>query len=129
MYSKGRQKPAKGNQFKRAKLSPAIVAQMRLLGSDMPNKQLGQRFGVSQSVVSEVLRGKSWAHVPIPLPPQNGGKFRSGEFAYQSKLTRAIVDACRKEYARGKVTMTALAKRYGITKGTMRHAIVGITWR
>lgn len=52
-----------------------------------------------------------------------------GEDAPTAVLTSAIVASCRDEYAKGRVSMTSLAEKYGIHYTTMRNAIIGRTWR
>ncbi len=46
-----------------AKLTEADVRSIRRIGSAIPQHKLGKIFGVAQSVISAVLRGRSWKSV------------------------------------------------------------------
>lgn len=45
-----------------------------------------------------------------------------------AKLSHAIVDKAKKEYAAGDTTFAILAATYGVGKSTMREAVRGHTW-
>lgn len=52
-----------------------------------------------------------------------------GEECVFSVLTEEDVKNIRKEYAAGGVTMSAIAKRFGLCTATIQEAIRGITWK
>jgi hypothetical protein len=52
-----------GEQSGSSKLSERNVKEIRMLKGIMPQWQIGERFGVTQSNVSAIHRGKSWKHV------------------------------------------------------------------
>lgn len=59
MVAKNRQ--AKGERFPQAKLKEHDVKE--ILASDERNKELAERFGVNQSVISNIRSRKQWRHV------------------------------------------------------------------
>lgn len=63
MASKGR--ASRGEYVPTAKLTDATVLAIRArwAESSIPQKQLAQEYGVSHSVISEVLHGKAWRHL------------------------------------------------------------------
>ena len=62
MVSKGRQ--LKGEQFPQAKLTDDGVREVRRLRmAGLSQQAIADRFGVSQVVISLILRGKTWKHV------------------------------------------------------------------
>ena len=56
------------------------------------------------------------------------GRRRSGEKHYMARLTDDLVRTLRAEYKPGDSWM-ALEKKYGINRGVLRPAILGITWK
>ena len=72
--ARGRQ--AKGEKQHLAKLTEDDVVEIKvLLGFGMSNRQIARQFGVSESIISNIKRGKTWAHVipssPSRSPPQS----------------------------------------------------------
>lgn len=57
------------------------------------------------------------------------GRLRVGERHQNAKLTVSAVREARADYARGGVTIRALAARYGVTEMTIHHALRGHTWK
>lgn len=51
-----------------------------------------------------------------------------GDDHHTSKLTIKIVKECRKRRKDTGCSFGKMAKEYGVTKATMRRAVVGITW-
>jgi predicted XRE-type DNA-binding protein len=63
MVSKGRQ--ARGERNANAKLTEAVVREMRqLYASGMKQDALAARFNISQMTVSDVIRRRTWRHIP-----------------------------------------------------------------
>lgn len=62
-----RNRQLKGEQIHQSKLTAAQVAEIRALyvprSKDANQYQLAQRFGVSQSEISQILSAKRWAHL------------------------------------------------------------------
>ena len=60
----GPRAPARGAHHGRAKLTDASVA--AILRSRMSQTELGRTYGVSQAVISAIIRGIRWKHIPRP---------------------------------------------------------------
>lgn len=61
----GRDLHARGEKQHLAKLTaPAVLEMRRLRASGAKLRELSERFGVSQVQVSNIVRGKHWAHLP-----------------------------------------------------------------
>lgn len=61
--SRQRKGERKGERVPTAVLSAADVAAIRLAKGVVPQRELAQRFGVTQSNISHIQSGKSWKHV------------------------------------------------------------------
>lgn len=59
--AKGRQTRMRGERHGRAKLTDELVREIR--ASALPQHILAKRYGVNQSSICDVKRGKSWRHV------------------------------------------------------------------
>lgn len=55
------------------------------------------------------------------------GRFKAGQ--YQNKLKPCDVATIRKEYKFGVIGYKLLAKKYNVTRTTIRNIVLGITWR
>lgn len=56
---------AKGEALSFAKLTCAAVADIRArVASGEPQQQVGSRYGIKQSYVSQIVNRKRWRHVP-----------------------------------------------------------------
>lgn len=51
-----------------------------------------------------------------------------GDSNNNAKITMAIADAIRARHAAGDITQAALAREYGISKGTVYDLLIGRTW-
>ncbi len=56
----------RGSRFGHAKLHERDIPVIRqLVAQGIPQHKIGARFGVVQSLISAIVRGKIWTHVPI----------------------------------------------------------------
>ena len=55
---------AHGDRNAKSKLTADSVCQIRQLSGRLSQRELGKMFGVSQTAIGSVLRGKTWSHVP-----------------------------------------------------------------
>jgi hypothetical protein len=64
-----------GEQHASAKLTAIAVLEIRRLAAHFTQVQLAQRYGVSQQVISAIIRRKRWAWLPDPgSPTPTGGQ-------------------------------------------------------
>lgn len=54
---------ARGEKHGHSKLTESEVRELRYLGLTMTHKQLAEKFGISQTTISNILSWKLWAHV------------------------------------------------------------------
>jgi len=61
----GPKNPSRGEQRHNAVLKATDIPKIRKLSAEgrLSQKQIGAMFGVSQTSVSDIIRGKIWAHV------------------------------------------------------------------
>ena len=88
MVAKGRS--TRGERHPQAKLSLAEVEEVRrrYVAGGVYQDDLGAAFGISQSQVSEIVRGISWGGTPLPTD----GLLTPAEFAQRCGVTRRTVD-------------------------------------
>ena len=60
----------RGTQVHTCRLTEAQALEIRALGGTMTQREIGERYGIKQPLVSQVLLGKSWAW----LKPDNTAK-------------------------------------------------------
>ena len=97
----------RGSVNGRAKISEADACAMRALyATGRPSQaELGKRYGISQAMVSEIVRGASWAHV--------GGELKVA----RTRLDEMAHEHLRAAFASGQVTQRDLAEHFGISQG------------
>jgi transposase len=120
---------ARGNRFRRAKLTADKVRQareLRLLGATVP--ELAEEFGVSVASLTPALLGKTWKHIPNPVPPDFIPEPRIGTDSTSAKLTEDDVQTIRAQRQEGQ-TYKQIASHYGISAATAFHIIHRHTWR
>ena len=80
-------------------------------------KDIGDRFGLSQASVSLLVTGRIW--------PEAGGPIT----LRHRKVTAVDVVAIRAAYARNGVTQKELAVEYGIDRATVGQIVRGDAWK
>lgn len=131
----------RGEKSGAAKLSEAEVDAIRVLRQQGATyAAIAERYGVSQSNIACIVRGKSWAHRmkrtddgveweryaggnEIPRGVNTRGSKNGG-----AVLTEAIVREMRALRKRGS-TYQSIADRYGVTYGTVQFAVNRVTWK
>jgi hypothetical protein len=53
----------RGTERPNAKLNDENIREIRKIGSTMSQREIADKFGISQGIVSEILTGKRWTHV------------------------------------------------------------------
>lgn len=111
----------------RAKLTTDDVREIRRLYviGDYSQRELGERFGVTQAEVGNIVRGEIWKDIPGAVDKR--GQVR-GECHPQSKLTEATVKKIRKVYATGQCCQRELAEKFGVSRGAISLIVRRKTW-
>lgn len=126
MWSKARgSKPPTqiGAANNRTKLTPEQVIEIRKLYADgVSQPEIGERFGLGQAKVSDVVLCKVWRHLPGATPQK-----RQLSDRLNVKLTDSDVRRMRELHASG-LSTTAIAKQFGMCANATRNAITGKTW-
>lgn len=97
---------------------------------------IAKRFGVSRGTVANILKRKTWQHLPEIDPvkheqhwaliwPEKGIR---GEKNPNAKITRAIAEEIRRKHTLEKKSGTLLAREYGISRTTACKIIKGQLW-
>lgn len=118
----------RGEGHANAKLSTKQVREIRARYTGAWGQQTGlaEEYGVTQMLVSKIVRGEVWTHVPGNHP---GTGLHSGEEHGCAKLTPRQVRAMRRRFDHGKVTMQELAETYGVGRQIVRDIVRGKTWK
>lgn len=127
-----------------AKLTDELVAQMRgeYRGGDGEVQRLSDKYGVSLSVVSAILAGKTWKHVEVPLgsvpsddPARASLRLRGEQKANASLTNEQVViiktaQLCLKNSGNGpRGFWTAVAKRFDVTPVGVSAVVTGRLWK
>jgi Mor family transcriptional regulator len=81
---------------------------------------LAKRYGIAQSSVSAIIRGKLWSQ---------GQRFVSYNRGKNRKLTSKNVFKIRDDYAHQRATLQELAIRYNVSKSNITMIITGKSWK
>lgn len=124
---------ARGERHGGARLSETDVIGIREAAARGElHADIADRHSVSAGTISEIANGHKWSHVAGPRSTRPTGA--RGERNGSAKLTDADVVAIRNELSgrdgrsgsdRGLGVRAAIAKRYGVTKGTIDHIMQG----
>lgn len=102
-----------------SQLTDKTVEEIRRLYADGATQMaLAAQFGLTQSYVSEIVRGRKWRRAPGDHVTQNR----------QVKLTVDAVREIRSLYARGH-SQQAIATRFGVTQRCVSQVILRQTWK
>jgi hypothetical protein len=111
-----------------ARLTDALALAIRerwAAGESQP--RLAAEYGISVGAVGLLVRGHTWCHLPVIGRPATV-RPSAGERNGQAKLTAAQMQAIRRRYAQGGVTMDALAAAYGVSRSAVRFVIWFERW-
>lgn len=117
-----------GESHSNAKITENDVAEIRRLASiNVLPKDIAPMYGITNSTATAIITGKTWRHLnskhpPVKLAPNAGTKHA---FA---KLTPESVREIRMLRSEGK-TALAIAQSIGVSQGTVRQVIDGVTWK
>ena len=124
MIARGRM--ARGEQRGHAKLTDTIVRTLRDAYAADPSlsyERLAQRVGVTRAAAAGAIRGDTWTHVPGPVG------FGAKHLLYRRRLTEEQALAIVRTYRGGDITLTALAKQYGVSPPLIHNIITGKAWK
>ena len=97
----------------------------RLFEKGQSLTELARRFGASTGTMSDLVRGKTWSHVPGATQVRKG---RRGENSASAKLTVEAVYEIRREMSRG-AFRSDLARKYGVSTSAIRSVELGLSWK
>jgi len=122
-----------GEDAPRAKLTDEQVREIRREYQGRWGEQTAtaKRYGVSQSLVTKIVRGEVWMHLDPDYKPKvclDARTPKSGELHGRAKLTWKNVRAMRRGYSKG-VSIARLAKRYEVAGCIARDIVYGKTWK
>jgi hypothetical protein len=120
---------AKRNSRTRAVISESDVVSIRALyhESNIPMRELGQRYGLKASAISHIVTGRTWKDVGGPRShrrERDTTAYRTGNRA-RRKLADDQIVAIRERYAAGTSTQVQLAAEFGVAPSTVQHICQG----
>lgn len=115
-----------GSRNRQSKLTEDQAVEIRRLyaAGSYTQREIGRLFGVNDSVVSTIVRGRGWKHtLPEGFTSAHNYRWRGG-----NKLTEAQVSRMRRQSQDG-ITDTDLAAMYGVTDRSIRKIRRGDSWK
>jgi len=114
----------------RAKLTDAQVVEIRerYQGQWGSQSALAKEYGVSQGLISQIVKGEVWTHLPVGDVGFSGRR-PFGEDHPSATVTESDVRAIRAEAAAGGVSNRQIAKKYGVSHTTVRRIVDRQTWK
>lgn len=128
---RGRQ--MRGEDVNTAKLTVDDVVEFReSYASGTSMAVLCERFAISKSQASRIVRGRSWKHAGGPVVDRAQRRdldnIRRGESATGGRLREMDVVEIRKRHSDGE-SMSSLAPEYGVSVQTVSAIVNRRTWR
>jgi hypothetical protein len=130
-WARGRMRVVRGEESGAAKLTDAVVVEMRSLASaGVPVARIRDQLGahLKHDTVSKAVRGVLWSHLPgaVPNPvraPYVGSKPGQGAKALAAEKVREI-----KARLRAGESGARLAREFGVSQATVSAVKVGRIW-
>lgn len=113
---------AHGERQWNARVTPAIVREMRLLAGTIGIEKMTERFRVSCNCVRSILTGQTWKHIEGGTP--NYAKARSGRV---QKLTPDAVRTIRRLHSEG-ISQEQIARTFQVRSQSINGIISGKYW-
>jgi len=122
--------PLRGEQHPRAKLTQLQADEIRQIyvAEKIGMARLAARYGVTKVVVSNILKGRSYAASPSGRTTEIPRHRRVGQDNPSAAMTNEQADAIRALHKSGQHTMRSLAKQMGVHPSTISQIIAGITY-
>jgi plasmid maintenance system antidote protein VapI len=114
-----------GEEHGRAKLTEDQVKEIiRLRMEGMSSFYLAPRFGVNDATISNILTGRTWAHVSRPekYPPIKDRRRRQ-TYKINEESVRRIMDLYNDGW-----TQTDIAAEIGVSIASISNVVTGKTW-
>ena len=110
----------RGSRNNHSKLGRTHVVEIRARFSKGEScRSISEDFDVAESSISNIIRGKSWAHVPGAVTHGRGKRV---------KLSEADVRDIRKLKIGGESNVV-IGERFGVTRASIANIISGRTWK
>lgn len=122
---RGLAKGPKGANNSSAKLTDALVLQMRKDSATMAQLDLVRKYAVGRYTVRRILTGELWKHVPIPPETRRHYKDAFGVNDGSKKLTEDDV----REIRRSELTHIELSRIYRVSRNTIGKIIRREKWK
>lgn len=118
-----------GSGAGRAKLTDeqVLAIRERYTGEWGQQARLAAEFGVTQMLISKIVHGNCWTHLPLGRYTGSPSKKGGAEHG-RARLTDRQVRAIRRRHAEG-ATHHVLAAAYGISRHIIRDIVRRKTWR
>lgn len=112
-----------------AKLTDDIVETIRHAydAGGVTCSELARRYGVSETAVAKAIRGETWKRAGGPIHAEIGRP--SGEDHPRARLTNADAEVIRHAYIASGVSRAELARRYGVSEGTIKNVLADKTYK
>lgn len=114
-----------------AKLTESEVLEIRYKYFDNEYTQvdLANKYNISQSVISAVIRGEHWGDIGGPISKDNVGRHTTiGERSGRAKFSNEEVKEIREIFSEGGYNYTSLGKILECDGTSARKMILGITY-
>lgn len=130
-YQKGRYQKGHVDQ-KQQKLTWESVEEIRrsYTAGEMNQRQLSEKYGVSQVKISQIVLGKVWKPAAgLTLEPILKKPDRRGQKSSRRQLTDEQADEIRDRFASGSVSRKQLKEEYGISSSVLNPLLRGASYR
>lgn len=128
---KGRKLPgSSGESHHNSKLTVQDVTDLcRRYTAGETQDSLSARYGVRQSAISRILRGKTWCSVTGGVAQSDPKRRARGAAHSKAKLTVEQAQEIRSRYAAGGISQDALAKAYGLSQNNVSRIVRGVSYQ
>ena len=118
-----------GSVHGQSKLTETQVLEIRARygGAWGEQGRLADEYGVTQGLVSKIVRGEIWTHLPLG-PITSSPTAKSGAGHGRARLTGRKVRSMRRRYGNGE-SVEQIAARYGMDRQVIRNIVRGKTWK
>lgn len=120
-----------GEANNRAKLTADVVlAVRRAYAAGETQQAIGDRFGMRQTEVSNIVLCKIWKHLPGAAPQKREANraATTGANNHNAKMTPERVREMRQQYQDGS-SKADLARNFGVNPTTVQSIVNRLTWR